>query len=280
MAADPTSEAEIQEMVRTATSLSMGQPLGAYSIVSRVPPVPTLASYAGITDFSPEDQVVVVKSGTTLGRLNKELAKAEQTIPHKMPLRLSIGDVQMGALIDYNLPHALEAQCGTWRDWILGMRVVLADGSVRVCGSKAVKNVAGYDAQKLFVGARGTLGLISEVTLRTFPLRAVPRRQTIDGRASGNHPHYIHRTIRSRFSELIDEAGDRLVSGDPCTATVWANLEPGDELSRVKGDWVIRSGCDEKNLQLTDPTQIRLMKRAKEIFDPTGKLNPGEMGIF
>ena len=276
---DPTSEADLQELVGTSLSLSMAQPLHFYS-VAKASPEYTLASYTGVTEFSPENQVVVVKSGTTLERLNKELAKAGQTIPYKVPMRLSMGDVELHALIDYNLPHALEAQCGTWRDWILGMRVVLADGSVRVCGSQAVKNVAGYDVQKLFIGARGTLGVISEVTLKTFPLRAVPSRETIDGRASGNHPHYIHRTTLSQFVALVEEAGDRLITADPCTGTVWASLAEHEELSRAEGDWVIRSGCGTRNLQITDPIQIRLMKRAKEIFDPTGKLNPGGMGIF
>src|SRR5476651_1570951 len=82
-----------------------------------------------------------------------------------------------GPLIDeiaFNLPHTLQAQYGSWRDWILGMRVVQADGTFAKCGSKAVKNVAGYDVQKLMIGARGTLGLIAEVTLRTFPVKALP----------------------------------------------------------------------------------------------------------
>jgi FAD/FMN-containing dehydrogenase len=234
----------------------------------------------GIVDFSPEDQVVTVRTGTMLGVLQTELARHGQCIPHKFPLRFNNGEEEIGNLIDFNLPHALEGLCGTWRDWILGMRVILADGKVCTCGSHAVKNVAGYDVQKLFIGARGTLGIISQITLRTYPVKAVPQRPSILGTDNGNHPIYIHRTTRDRLEALISEAGPKMKSADPITGTIWAGLAPDEQLSRQQGDWILRSMCGEKNLELTDPTQIRLMKRAKEIFDPTYKLNPGEMGIF
>src|SRR5205085_8398231 len=59
---------------------------------------------------------------------------------------------------------------GTVRDYVIGMAVLLADGRMIHSGGKVVKNVAGYDLMKLFVGSRGSLGVIVEVTFKVLPI--------------------------------------------------------------------------------------------------------------
>src|SRR5205085_5829061 len=59
---------------------------------------------------------------------------------------------------------------GTVRDYVIGMAVLLADGRMIHSGGKVVKNVAGYDLMKLFIGSRGSLGVIVEVTFKVLPL--------------------------------------------------------------------------------------------------------------
>ncbi len=183
--------------------------------------------------------------------------------------------------ICFNLPHALAAQCGSWRDWVLGMKLVLADGSVVKCGSKAVKNVAGYDVQKLMIGARGTLGLIAEVTLRTFPLKALPTPVTAyPSGMGGRAANWVQRVLPTDFDVAVASAAGRLAAFDPLSSTLWGIVPPEQSLKRFEGDWVLRSECGARNLELSDPTVLRLMKRAKDLFDPQHKLNPGEMGIL
>jgi glycolate oxidase FAD binding subunit len=62
---------------------------------------------------------------------------------------------------------------GTARDWVLGMRVALPDGERIHCGGKVIKNVSGYDMNKLFIGSLGTLGIVTEVTFKLLPLPGV-----------------------------------------------------------------------------------------------------------
>ncbi len=242
-------------------------------------------SFGEIVEYDVADQVVRVQADLPLGNLQAELEKHGQCIPIcpgegcDNPWALQCESV--GTLASMNLPHGLEAQCGSWKDWILGMTVVLADGTVAKSGSKAVKNVAGYDVQKLFVGARDTLGIVYEITLRTFPLRALPspRLEKGDGQM-GTSSWWIQRTLAADWPQAVQAAKGDLAVADHASRTLYALVPEERELPRYAGDWVLRSNCGEKNLQITDPTQIKLMKRAKEIFDPTGKLNPGEMGIF
>jgi len=158
------------------------------------------------------------------------------------------------------------------------MKVVTADGTVVKCGSKAVKNVAGYDVQKLMIGARGTLGLIAEVTLKTFPLKALPRSE-VEFISPELHANWIQRVLPSDFDAALQSAKGHLTALDPRSSSLWAYVSTDEPLQRFDYDWVLRAGCGSKNLELMDPTVIRLMKRAKELFDPSGKLNPGEMGV-
>src|SRR6266568_4886422 len=81
----------------------------------------------------------------------------------------------IGGIISTNLSGAHRLRYGGVRDQIIGIRVVLPDGTIAKGGGKVVKNVAGYDLPKLFTGALGTLGVIVAATFRLYPLRAASR---------------------------------------------------------------------------------------------------------
>lgn len=134
--------------------------------------VQTTVPEARILELTPEDMTVTVETGLTLATLQSELAQHRQWLPidPAHPERLSIHD-----LLAQNLSGPRRYGYGTIREHVIGLKVTCADGRVIKSGGKVVKNVAGYDMAKLFIGARGTLGLISEVTFKLRPLPEVER---------------------------------------------------------------------------------------------------------
>ncbi|MHB8636617.1 MAG: FAD-binding oxidoreductase [Fimbriimonadaceae bacterium] len=226
-----------------------------------------LSLLSGIVSIAPADQVVVVRAGTPLSHVQAALGAVNQTLPFA-PFEAG-DDPTIGGALSLALPHRLEGACGTWRDWTLGLTVVRPNGAVAKCGSAAVKNVAGYDVGRLFIGARGVLGVIAEVILKTFPLKALPNPTCVPSVASPG-PRWVQRVPLGLGSQL------RGPVVDVETATLWAPLAPDQMLPRFDDDWVIRSGCGRSNLS---PVAHRdLFQRAKAIFDPTGKLNMGAFG--
>jgi FAD/FMN-containing dehydrogenase len=110
------------------------------------------------------DLTVTVEAGIRLSALNDRLAEHGQMLALDPP-----GDPTIGAAIagDHFGPRAY--RYGRPRDLVLGVTVVLADGTVANAGGKVVKNVAGYDLAKLFCGSEGRLGLIGRASLRLHP---------------------------------------------------------------------------------------------------------------
>jgi glycolate oxidase FAD binding subunit len=124
-----------------------------------------------IIEYVPGDQVVRVQTGIKLADLREILSESNQMLAIDPPE----ADATVGGLIATNASGPRRYSYGTVRDLIIGIRVVLADGTVAKAGSKVVKNVAGYDLSKLFTGSLGTLGLIAEANFRLHPIRDVSR---------------------------------------------------------------------------------------------------------
>jgi glycolate oxidase FAD binding subunit len=267
----PASIAELSEAVRAERTLRIvgSGRHAAWRVDPEGPPELSLTGLTGIVELYGVDQVVVVRAGTMLSQLQTELAEVGQTIPYAAFEESD--DSTIGGAVSLGLPHRLEGQCGTWREWVLGMTVVRADGTVAKCGSRAVKNVAGYDVARLFTGGRGALGVIAEVILRTTPLKSVPA-PLCPALGRSEAPLWVQRVPLSLVGQL---PSDGVV--DPATATAWLPLPAESSLPRIEGDWVVRRGCGAANLP--DIQHPALVYRALEIFDPSGKFNPGALGL-
>ncbi|MBK8798017.1 MAG: FAD-binding protein [Anaerolineales bacterium] len=127
----------------------------------------------GIHAFAPDDLYVTVGAGTPLAELTEALAGHSLQAPFATPW----ADATVGGLLATNCNAPLRMRYGGWRDNVLAVNAALADGRVIRAGRPVVKNVAGYDLAKLFVGSQGALGVMTEITLKLTPR---PRlRQTL-----------------------------------------------------------------------------------------------------
>lgn len=120
-----------------------------------------------VISHEPRDLTVEVEAGLTLGALNEMLGSAGQHLPIDPPRP---GRTTVGELIATNASGPLRFGHGTVRDFVLSMRMILADGRLVKSGAKVAKNTAGFDVHKLFIGSRGSLGLIATASLRVRPL--------------------------------------------------------------------------------------------------------------
>ena len=119
-----------------------------------------------IIEFSPHDLTVTVEAGMTLEALQSELAKAKQFLPLDP---FGGPGHSVGGLLATGWSGPLRLRYGTARDYLVGLRVALPDGRLARSGGRVVKNVSGFDLNKLHFGAMGTLGVIVEASFKLFP---------------------------------------------------------------------------------------------------------------
>lgn len=110
-------------------------------------------------EIKTDDLVVFVQAGVLLADLQRKLSSCGLFLPidSEMP------GVTIGGIVSFGESEII-------RDLVLGMKVALLDGKVYHFGGQTVKNVAGYDVGKLFIGSKGTLGVITDLCLRVYPL--------------------------------------------------------------------------------------------------------------
>jgi glycolate oxidase FAD binding subunit len=122
-----------------------------------------------------QDMTCTVEAGCNWAAMQAELARNRQTVALD-PLWPELATV--GGVVAANDGGALRLKYGGLRDLIIGMTIVLADGTIAKTGGKVVKNVAGYDLHKLMTGSFGTLGVITEVNFRLHPVEVHVRTWT------------------------------------------------------------------------------------------------------
>src|SRR5207248_5683782 len=122
----------------------------------------------GIKTYAPDDLYIAVGAGTPLAEILSFLANERKQVPLATPWQ----EATIGGLVATNMNAPLRMRYGSLRDLVLCTTVVLADGRVIRTGRPVIKNVAGYDLTKVFIGSYGTLGLLTDITLKI----AVPPR--------------------------------------------------------------------------------------------------------
>ena len=122
---------------------------------------------AGVVDYQPKELVLTARAGTPLAEIEALLAGQGQMLAFEPPY--FNGPATLGGAIAAGLSGPRRPYAGAARDFVLGVRVIDGTGQALRFGGQVIKNVAGYDVSRLMVGALGTLGLLTEVSLKVLP---------------------------------------------------------------------------------------------------------------
>ena len=129
-------------------------------------------AYQGIVSYEPSELVVTARCGTPLAELEAALAEKGQCLAFEPP-HFGQGSEQgatVGGMVAAGLSGPARATVGAVRDFVLGVRFINGLGEHLTFGGQVMKNVAGYDVSRLMAGSWGTLGLITEVSLKVLPV--------------------------------------------------------------------------------------------------------------
>jgi glycolate oxidase FAD binding subunit len=126
-----------------------------------------MKDYSGVVDYQPSELVITVRAGTTISELQDVLAAENQVLAGEPPE--FDGKATVGGTLACNLSGPSRPWSGSIRDHVLGVRIINGKAQHLRFGGQVMKNVAGYDVSRLMAGAMGTLGILTEVTLKVMP---------------------------------------------------------------------------------------------------------------
>ena len=168
--ADLTERIKAAAAARTPLRLRGGgtKDFYAQSLQGDILDMTGLIGLSGVTSYEPSELVVTARAGTPLAELEALLAAQGQCLPFEPP-HFSAGST-VGGMVATGLSGPARASAGAVRDFMLGVRFINGQGEHLTFGGQVMKNVAGYDVSRLMAGSMGTLGVITEVSLKVLPV--------------------------------------------------------------------------------------------------------------
>jgi glycolate oxidase FAD binding subunit len=226
----PASVAELGTVVALAADASLVVcPLGSGSAfelgapLDRLDVALDLGRLDAILEYNPEDLTLSVQAGVRLDAVRRALVARRQLLPVDPP---GGGARTLGGIAATHAHGPLRAKYRSIRDLLLGVRFVQADGVVTWGGARVVKSVTGYDVPKLMVGALGTLGVLTELTLRLHPMPAAEGSWVASFPAVEPAGDFLARLLDSSVQpsrvEFLDAAAQRAsgLAGAPAAVAV------------------------------------------------------------
>lgn len=163
----------------------------------------SVAGLSGVVDYEPGALTLVVKAGTPLDEIEQTLAAdgqrlAFEPMDHRGILGVE-GTPTIGGVVAGNVSGPRRIAVGACRDFLLGVRFVDGAGRILKNGGRVMKNVTGYDLVRLMAGSRGTLGVLSEISLKVLPTPETVATLTVHGADGGGALDAMTRAITSPF---------------------------------------------------------------------------------
>jgi glycolate oxidase FAD binding subunit len=162
-----------------------------------------------VLEHTPGDQIIRLEAGVKLEDLQEHISGSDQMLAIDPPE----SGATIGGIVAANSSGPRRYRYGTIRDLIIGITVVLYDGTVAKAGGKVVKNVAGYDLSKLFTGSLGTLGVIANANFRLHPrpgaARTVAVEVTEPQQAQAAAQAIVHSQVEATAVELHYDENER-----------------------------------------------------------------------
>jgi glycolate oxidase FAD binding subunit len=229
LVARPASTAEVAEVLRAAaatgltvvprgrgTKMTWGRP------PERVDLVLDLGRMDAVVDHAAGDLIVEAQAGAPLSAVQETVAGAGQRFALDDP----IGNSSVGGALATNLSGPGRVATGTARDLLIGCTVVRADGVVAKAGGRVVKNVAGYDLGKLFIGSLGTLAVLTQAVFRLHPLPAARRVVTVPFDRPEEAQRLVQQVVHAQVVPGAIEV-DRPAEGPGSVAVLLDGIEEG-----------------------------------------------------
>jgi len=217
----PESEEQLAEMVRSANG-----PLSVRGGGTRHVPgdgeALTTSGLTGITLYEPGALTLVARAGTPMAVVEKALAKEGQRLPFEpMDHRALLGTKgtpTIGGAVAMNVSGPRRVQAGACRDSLIGVRFVDGEGTVIKNGGRVMKNVTGYDLVKLMAGARGSLGVLSEVSFKVLPSAATEATLRLTGLS-------VAQAVKAMAAGLSSPFEVNAAAHDPQSGETWLRIE-------------------------------------------------------
>lgn len=164
--------AELIEQIKQASSEGSKLQIvggGSKDFMGRTPEgIPlNIAEHSGIVSYEPIELVLTARAGTPLTEINNALSEHNQRLAFEPPL--FNGQATLGGTLACHLSGPGRPWNGSIRDHVLGIRLINGRAEELRFGGQVMKNVAGYDVSRMQAGAMGTLGVISEISLKVMP---------------------------------------------------------------------------------------------------------------
>ncbi len=214
-----------------------------------------------ITEINAGDFVVVTQPGVTTAKLQTEVEKQNRYYP---PDPASRGESSIGGNIITNAGGPRCLKYGVTRDYVLGLEVVLADGTIVRLGSRTHKNKTGFDLHRLFVGSEGLLGVVTEATLKLLPLPPYRANLAIGFSSMKSAVRTLHAILGAGFLPAALELADSF------TLAAAYKRTKSERLRGCRAHLIVEVDGQRASVRSEIETLQRIIRAQKPLFIETG----------